>query len=385
MNASQFEKVINILPPNKAIMIRGPHGVGKSEITEEILKKSGYHVIVVFVSQAVDAGDIIGLPSKLIRADGIEMTTYALPSWWIKAKENGSKVALIFDEYNRSPKEVRQCCMQVCLKGELNGFLLPQGTRFFACINPADTGDYDVEELDEAQADRWATYDFCPSWEEWLEYAKKTNHHWLVQEFIAEHKDHLWAHIKEDGKYVLKKSMDGILPSPRSWTSVSDTLNLEEKKSIDEKRKIIWKTQEGLEDITLAISGLVGWEIAEVFKNFIRKNGAGVKAKDVIFNWSNELIPQIKKLNTPEQSVFLKSVVDFIEEDYNKNGDLDIAKHTSNFMAFIKILDADVAAGYITKILNSIDKKPKWLSAYKKANNGFQSMLIDILALQEKF
>ena len=54
-------------------------------------------------------------------------------------------------------------------------------------------------------------------------------------------------------------------------------------------------------------------------------------------------------------------------------------------MAFIKILDADVAAGYITKILNSIDKKPKWLSAYKKANNGFQSMLIDILALQEKF
>ena len=128
-----------------------------------------------------------------------------------------------------------------------------------------------------------------------------------MQEFIAEHKDHLWAHIKEDGKYVLKKSMDGILPSPRSWTSVSDTLNLEEKKSIDEKRKIIWKTQEGLEDITLAISGLVGWEIAEVFKNFIRKNGAGVKAKDVIFNWSNELIPQIKKLNTPEQSVFLKS------------------------------------------------------------------------------
>lgn len=385
MNAAQFKKVINILPPTKAIMIKGPHGVGKSEITEQILKELNYHVIVVFASQAVDAGDITGLPSKKITIDGEEMTTYALPSWWVKAKESGTKVALIFDEYNRSPKEVRQCCMQVCLKGELNGFILPKGTRFFACINPADTGDYDVDELDEAQADRWATYDFCPSWEEWLDHAKKTNHHWLVQEFISEHKDYLWAHNKQDGKYILKKSMDGILPSPRSWTGVSDTLNLEEKNANNENRKLLWETDEGLEDITLAIAGLVGWEISENFKNFIRKNGSGLKAKDIILHWNEKMIPKIKSLKTPEQIIFLKNVTDFIEENYEKNGNKDIVEHTSNFMTFIKILDADVAAGYIVKILNNIEQKPKWLSAYKKANNGFQKLLMDILALQEKF
>lgn len=385
MNAKQFENIIKILPPDKSIMIRGPHGVGKSEITEQLLKKMGYHVIVVFASQAVDAGDITGLPSKKVRADGIEMTTYALPSWWIKAQEDKNKVAIIFDEYNRSPKEVRQCCMQVCLKGELNGFLLPHGTRFFACINPADTGDYDVEELDEAQRDRWATYDFCPSWEEWLEYAKNSKHHWLIQEFIAGHKDMLWAHNVKDGHYILKKSIDGILPSPRSWTSVSDTLNLEEQNAINEHREVIWKTEEGLEIITLAVSGLVGWEASQFLKDFIKKNGAGLKAKDIILNWSPILIPKIKQLKTPEQTLFLKNVTDFIDEIYHTETNETRKKHTDNFMAFLNILDADVAAGYISKILNDLSSAPKWLSGYKKANPDFQKLLIKILALEDKF
>lgn len=385
MNAKEFETVIKLLPADKSIMIRGPHGVGKSEITEHILLKLGYHVIVVFASQAVDAGDITGLPSKQVRADGIEMTTYALPSWWIKAQEEKNKVALIFDEYNRSPKEVRQCCMQVCLKGELNGFKLPVGTRFFACINPADTGDYDVEELDEAQRDRWATYDFCPSWEEWLDNAKVCKYHYLVQEFIAEHKDLLYAHILKDGHYVLKKSMDGILPSPRSWTSVSDTLNMEEKNAKNENREPIWQSSKGLEAITLAISGLVGWEPAQFFKDFIKKNGAGIKVKDIIMNWTPTLIPKIKKLKTPEQTVFLKQVTDFIDEIYHTETYEERKLHSTNFMSFISILDADVAAGYISKVLNDLDAVPKWLSGYKKANSGFQKLLSDILALEEKF
>ena len=65
--------------------------------------------------------------------------------------------ALFFDEFNRSPKKVRNAVMELMQFKSINGFKFPNLKMVWAAINPDDDEDetYDVEKLDPAQADRF--------------------------------------------------------------------------------------------------------------------------------------------------------------------------------------------------------------------------------------
>lgn len=69
----------------------------------------------------------------------------------------GEVEALFFDEYNRSPKKVRNAVMELIQFKSINGMKFPNLKMVWAAINPDDDEDdtYDVERLDPAQADRY--------------------------------------------------------------------------------------------------------------------------------------------------------------------------------------------------------------------------------------
>lgn len=69
----------------------------------------------------------------------------------------GEVEALFFDEYNRSPKKVRNAVMELIQFRSINGMKFPNLRMVWAAINPDDDEDetYDVERLDPAQADRY--------------------------------------------------------------------------------------------------------------------------------------------------------------------------------------------------------------------------------------
>ena len=65
--------------------------------------------------------------------------------------------ALFFDEYNRSSKKIRNAVMELIQFKSINGYKFPNLRFVWIAINPDDEDQihYDVEEMDEAQADRF--------------------------------------------------------------------------------------------------------------------------------------------------------------------------------------------------------------------------------------
>ena len=62
MNIKTFTNIASSLPADVSVLVRGPHGIGKSHIFRQIADSFGVDLIDRRLSQMTE-GDIIGLPS----------------------------------------------------------------------------------------------------------------------------------------------------------------------------------------------------------------------------------------------------------------------------------------------------------------------------------
>ena len=162
MDIKTATNIIPSLPADIAILVRGPHGIGKSQIFRQIAKNLGFAAedfIDRRLSQMTE-GDLLGLPEL---TDGV--TRFAPPDWFMSACK-APKVVLL-DEFNRATPEVMQCGFQIVLDHELNGWKLHPETRVYAAINAS--AEYTVNEMDPALLDRFWTIDLEPTVEDWIE------------------------------------------------------------------------------------------------------------------------------------------------------------------------------------------------------------------------
>ena len=151
-------------------VLRGLHGIGKSESVKQFTEKNKFHLVELFLSTQ-EVGDLIGTPYE---EDGVHYWTK--PSWLKRmedAAENGQINVLFFDELNRAPLDVRQAMMQTILNKVLHDHPLPvtikdgveYPTMIVAAVNP--THGYQVDEMDDALKDRVMiieTETDAPSW-----------------------------------------------------------------------------------------------------------------------------------------------------------------------------------------------------------------------------
>ena len=100
MDINTFVQVISKLPPQIAVLAKGPTGIGKSHIVHQIGDRLDMEVIDRRLSQMTE-GDIIGLPELV---DGV--TRFAPIDWFVRACNE--PVILFFDELNRATIEVQQ-------------------------------------------------------------------------------------------------------------------------------------------------------------------------------------------------------------------------------------------------------------------------------------
>ena len=94
MQVRTFLKVAPLLPRETSVLLRGNHGIGKSQVVRQVAKHFNLTVIDRRLSQ-MSEGDMIGLPTT----DG-DVTRFAPPDWYIRACRE--PVCLFFDELNRS-------------------------------------------------------------------------------------------------------------------------------------------------------------------------------------------------------------------------------------------------------------------------------------------
>ena len=207
-----FKSFVELAPAVSAarlpVLLRGRHGIGKSQVVYQLAANAGLPVVERRASQ-MSEGDLIGLPS----IEG-NRTSFNPPDWFKEACEEA--VVLFLDEIDRATLEVRQGIFELCDSRKINGHYLHEDTIIFAAINGGEHGEqYQVSEFDPAELDRWSVWDIEPTVEDWLAWGKE-NVDPLVWDYINNNREHLEhkGDIEPNKRY----------PSRRSWKRLNDVL-----------------------------------------------------------------------------------------------------------------------------------------------------------------
>ncbi len=245
--AIDFATFVKVAPHvaavRKPVLIRGRHGVGKSEVVYQIAGGLEMPVVERRASQMTE-GDLVGLPST----DG-NVTSFNPPDWFKTACDN--PVVLFLDEVDRATIEVRQGIFELTDSRKLNGHVLHKDTLIFAAVNGGEHGDqYQVGEMDPAELDRWTVFDVEPTTEDWLTWAKDKVDG-MVWDFINQNRNHL----EHTGDFEPNK----VYPSRRSWVRLNDCFAQAALLVEDADTSVMFPLA----------TGFVGFEAAVSFKDFV--------------------------------------------------------------------------------------------------------------------
>jgi len=303
---------------NRATMLRGRHGIGKSQVVYQIAselrhdaykdrsvcervsaalaKDSGFvkmmaslwtrnatnpayadvprnmwhydmgvPVVERRLSQMTE-GDITGIPFEGNRGG----TVFRACEWLLTTCE--FPCVLFLDELNRAIKGVEQATFQLADSKAFDGNLLHDGTRVMVAVNIGDQ--YDVTPMDPAALSRYAVVDLDPTTQDWLDWADVTCNQALV-EFIRSNEKYL--------EYKDTCEPNKKYPDRRAWGNLDSELTLS-------------GLYEAPEDVVFChmAASMVGFEAANAFWKFVKERGADISAEDVLADWS-KVKPRLPK------------------------------------------------------------------------------------------
>ncbi len=251
IDAAQLKFILENTPAQQNIMLVGKHGIGKSRILEDFFAAKGEKVVTLFLGQMSDPGDLIGLP-HLDEKTG--RTEFMLPYWF---PTDGKPVVLFLDELNRARPEVLQTVMDLTLNRKLAGKSLPEGSRIISAVNGGN--EYQLTDLDPALVSRFNIYDFAPSVEDWINWARGAGLDSRIISFIEENSEML------DGEESLTEENLARSPDRRSWERLSNVI-----KNFAELGK----------ELQAMAAGIIGDKAAASFFDFV----------------NNHKIPSVKEL-----------------------------------------------------------------------------------------
>jgi hypothetical protein len=145
------------------ICIWGRHGIGKTEIVENLAQQNGYPLVYIAPAQFEEMGDLVGMPT--IEAG---RTVFRAPSWVPTSPGPG---ILLIDDVNRADERILRGIMQLLQNHELISWKLPPQWQIILTANP-DGGDYSVTPMDDAMLTRMLhiTLEFeAKAWVKWAE------------------------------------------------------------------------------------------------------------------------------------------------------------------------------------------------------------------------
>jgi hypothetical protein len=268
MDIKTFKQISTKLPPNIAVLMRGPTGVGKSHLAKACSEELRLPFIDVRGS-TMSEGDAGGYPDiEGMKKNGI--MTFCMPSWFIRACRE--PVVVMLDELNRSLPGVQQSFFQLVLDRELGNdedgvpYRLHPETRVFAAVNHGS--EYDVNDMDPALLRRFWVVDLVPTHEDFISYANEVRMDPILVDFIRQNP----AHLRVDPSKV---EAGTVCPNPASWHRLDSSLS---------HMGLAPATQAGNKSsILYAIAqGFVGTEAAIAFNEFVSKYEMVISAEDIL-------------------------------------------------------------------------------------------------------
>ena len=324
INANELQKILKVTPCNQNIMLTGKHGIGKSQILKQYFESQGQKVVVLFLGQMSDPGDLIGLP-RLNEETG--KTDFMLPYWF---PTDDKPIVLFLDELNRARPEVLQTIMDLTLNRTLAGKSLPQGSRIISAVN--DGEEYQLTDLDPALVSRFNIYEFKPTVQEWLLWASRKKLDIRVIDFISENSEMLdGAEFKREDQGLEKT------PDRRGWERVSEIMKGNEPDSF----------------LKSVIAGIVGMPASTKFFAFISKKKI-LMANDILLADFDKSKTALKKCKIPELAALNDSIFRFIETGtYDKQDTDKITCNLSSYFDFLKTENLREAAAHFVNLYSS--------------------------------
>ncbi len=329
LDIKTFVNVASRLPASQAVLIRGPHGIGKSQLVDQISSDvvtedgaQGLPLIDRRLAQMTE-GDIIGLPELV---DGV--TRFCPVDWLLRACRE--PVVLFLDEINRATIEVQQCAFQLVLDRELNGHKLHPETRIFCAINASP--EYQVNEMDPALLDRFWTVDLEPTNEDWISWASDNDIDSVMIDYIR----HYPAHLRHTGKIEPGK----IYPTPRSYEKLHRALSLTG-----------WNPA-GLagenppEGFYALCTGFLGVEASIAFRDFVKNYESQVSAEDILDGWAKNKKKVADMSNDKHNAVIEKLV------DHCRTNEWTVTQ-AKNACQFVQTLSGEMIVSFFNSILET--------------------------------
>lgn len=288
-----------------AVLLEGPHGVGKSEVLEQV----AYLLEIKFLSRdlsMMQPVDLVGIPI----IDG-EVTRFARPAF---LPGDGCGL-IVFEELNRCPEYMRAPCLELLTRRVLNDYQLPKGWWLAACINPTGS-DYHVEELCDALKSRFMQVRVEADSVEWAKWARLAGVHEKIVEFVEQ----------------CPGVFDDPDANPRAWTYASKLLK-------------IWERSDTTSDrIRTGVAAVVGETWAIPFLQFYTNGLMPLTAVQTVDQYVAFRPMVLRWLEAGRLDMLLASVELLKSHLLSESSYKDVLAHpekTANIRSFLSDLPAD--------------------------------------------
>ena len=354
LDAHELVAVLKLTPAHQNIMVVGKHGIGKSELIRDFYTQQGLPVESFFLGQMSDPGDLIGLMHK---DEQTGRSVFLPPYWWPLSQ---APMVLFLDELNRARPEILQAVYDLALNRRLAGKSLPPGSRVVAAINHGD--EYQLTELDPALVSRFNLYEFTPTVEDWLLWARAKGLDSRVTDFIQEQPFHLdGARTTEDlaGFSDLSKT-----PDRRAWVRVAEFI----------------QPHPALEALHVkAIAGMVGTAAAIALQQYLGATQQ-VAPEQVLRHWRDHQA-QVKKLALHELIQLNERLLLWLHGLAQPIPAADAKTLLANLLAYLKMLKAarhNEALAHFASLLEN----PKFVRAMAICSGSVEilTLLTDYIA-----
>ncbi|MCQ2586542.1 MAG: AAA family ATPase [Treponema sp.] len=306
INAKQLYFILDNTPASQNIMLVGKHGIGKSRILEDYYAAKGKKVVTLFLGQMADPADLLGLPEKNAETG---KTDFMVPYWF---PTDGKPVVLFLDELNRSRPEILQVIMDLTLNRKLAGKVLPEGSRIISAVNNGN--EYQLTDLDPALVSRFNIYEFSPSIEDWIEWAKNSKIDERIIDFISENPEYLDGEGMSSESENLERS-----PDRRSWERVSS---------------IISKFPELSDLHKPMISGIIGNKATTIFFDYVFESNT-VSASKILTGNFEDVKKKLEQMMVPALTQINTLIFKFFKTDFANTQDTKkIAQNLENYYKF---------------------------------------------------
>lgn len=282
--ATDFRTFLTVAPmiseARFPVLMRGRHGIGKSQVVYQLAKTMSLPVVERRASQMTE-GDLVGLP--VVSGNS---TKWNPPDWFKFACDNAC--VLFFDEVDRATTEVRQGLFELTDSRKLNGHKLHKDTVIFAAVNGGKHGaNYAVADMDPAELDRYSVFDLEPTVEDWLTWAKDRMAN-EVYDFVYQSPKHL----EHNGDIEPNK----VYPSRRSWDRLNKTIvmaNLLDNGATPE--------------LYTVVSAFVGMEAAVAFNDFVQNYNKQITVDDLM---TGKIFKVISKMDLNQHNGLIEKLSD---------------------------------------------------------------------------